>query len=110
MFGWSYIDIPSLETNIVIHKMSLNERSVHMKQKLRRTRLDMVLKVKDEIEYNGKLSKVPVMTYKGGSMDLAEVCSKLFIISALSIRETGDSEILKAAENVEAQDFSGGTE
>ena len=29
--------------------------------------------VKDNIEYYGKLSKVPVMTYKAGSMDLANV-------------------------------------
>jgi ribosomal protein L30E len=40
-----------------------------------------------------------MITYKGGSMDLAEVCNKLFIISALSIRETGDSDILKAIES-----------
>lgn len=55
-------------------------------------------KVKDEIEYNGKLSKVPVMIYRGDSMDLANVCGKMFIISALSVREAGDSEILKAVE------------
>jgi large subunit ribosomal protein L30e len=55
--------------------------------------------IKDEIEYYGKISKVPVITYKGGSMDLAEVCKKMFIISALSIRESGDSEILKLTEN-----------
>ncbi len=66
--------------------------------------------IKEDIEYYCKLSKIPVMMYKGASMDLAEVCSKLFIISALSIRETGDSDILKAAENVEPQDFVGGTE
>ena len=54
--------------------------------------------IKDEVEYYGKLSKVPVMTYKGDSMDLANICSKMFIISALSIREPGDSEILKAVE------------
>jgi large subunit ribosomal protein L30e len=54
--------------------------------------------MKDDIEYYGKISKVPVMTYKGVSMDLANICSKLFIISALSIREPGDSEILKAVE------------
>ncbi|HTY74863.1 MAG TPA: 50S ribosomal protein L30e [Candidatus Nanoarchaeia archaeon] len=54
--------------------------------------------IKDDIEYYGKISKVPVLTYKGASMDLANVCSKLFIISALSIREPGDSEILKAVE------------
>jgi large subunit ribosomal protein L30e len=55
-------------------------------------------KIKDEIEYNGKLSKVPVMSYRGDSMDLANVCGKMFIISALSVREAGDSEILKAVE------------
>jgi large subunit ribosomal protein L30e len=55
-------------------------------------------KIKDEIEYYGKLSKVPVMNYRGASMDLANVCGKMFIITALSIREPGDSEILKAVE------------
>jgi hypothetical protein len=43
-------------------------------------------------------------------MDLAMVCSKLFIISALSIRETGDSEILKVIENNEMQEYAGGNE
>ena len=60
--------------------------------------------IKSDIEYYCKLSKVPVVTYKGASMDLAEVCKKPFIISALTIRETGDSEILKAAETVETQE------
>ncbi len=54
--------------------------------------------IKEQIEYYGEISKVPVITYKGGSMDLAEVCGKLFIISAMSIRETGDSDILKINE------------
>jgi large subunit ribosomal protein L30e len=57
--------------------------------------------IKEQVEYYGKISKVPVITYKGASMDLAMVCNKLFIISALSIRETGDSEILKVIENNE---------
>jgi len=66
--------------------------------------------IKEEIEYYCKLSRVPVMAYKGASMDLAAVCNKLFIISALSIRETGDSEILKATDNTEAQESTGGNE
>jgi large subunit ribosomal protein L30e len=66
--------------------------------------------IKDDIEYYGKLSKVPVMAYKGASMDMAEVCNKPFIISALTIRETGDSEILKATENAELQKAEGGNE
>ena len=57
--------------------------------------------IKDEIEYNCKLSNVPVMMFKGASMDLATVCNKPFVISALSIRETGDSDILKATESGE---------
>ncbi len=51
--------------------------------------------IKEQIEHYGKISNVPIVSYKGGSMDLAEVSGKLFIISALSIREPGDSEILK---------------
>jgi large subunit ribosomal protein L30e len=66
--------------------------------------------IKDDIEYYGKISKVPVMTYKGASMDLAMVCNKPFIISALSIRETGDSEILKVIEGNEMQEYAGGNE
>jgi large subunit ribosomal protein L30e len=60
--------------------------------------------IKEQIEYYGKISKVPVMTYKGGSMDLAEVSSKPFIISALSIRESGDSDILKVIETEEVEE------
>jgi large subunit ribosomal protein L30e len=68
--------------------------------------------IKDEIEYYGKLSKIPVLAYKGASMDLANVCGKMFIISALSIREPGDSEILKAVEMqyYENETTVGGTE
>jgi large subunit ribosomal protein L30e len=66
--------------------------------------------IKEEIEYNCKLSNVPVMMFKGASMDLATVCNKPFIISALSIRETGDSEILKVTENTETPEYTGGNE
>jgi len=64
--------------------------------------------IKDQIEYYGKISKVPIMTYKGTSIDLAAVCNKLFVISALSIRETGDSVILKVIEDSEIQKSAGG--
>lgn len=64
--------------------------------------------IKDDVEYYGKISKIPVVTYKGTSMDLAEVSGKLFIISALSIRESGDSDILKLIETSEIQEVVGG--
>ncbi len=68
--------------------------------------------IKEQIEYYGKLSKVPVLNYKGTSMDLANVSGKMFIISAISIREPGDSEILKSVEMqyYENPDTVGGTE
>jgi large subunit ribosomal protein L30e len=68
--------------------------------------------IRNDVESYGKLSKVPVLNYRGASMDLANVCGKLFIISALSIREPGDSEILKAVEMeyYENPDTVGGTE
>ncbi len=59
--------------------------------------------IKEEIEYYSKLSKVPLMTYKGASMDLAALCSKLFIVSVLTIREPGDSEILRVTENIKTE-------
>jgi len=34
VFAWSYIDMPSLHTNIVVYKVPLNEESIHVKQKL----------------------------------------------------------------------------
>ncbi len=64
----------------------------------------------EDIEYYCRLSKVPLVTYKGSSMDLAAVCGKPFVISALSIREPGDSEILRLAESTEPEESSGGNE
>lgn len=63
--------------------------------------------IKEQVEYYGKISKVPIMTYKGTSIDLAAICNKLFIISAISIRETGDSEILKISENTKSKSKGG---
>jgi len=57
-----------------------------------------------DIEYYGKLSAVPVITHKGSSLDLAGVCGKHFVVSALSIREPGDSEILKLIETPEQEE------
>jgi large subunit ribosomal protein L30e len=66
--------------------------------------------IKTDIEYYAKISKVPTINYKGGSMDLAEVSGKLFIISALTVRESGDSDILKLIETSEIEEATGGNE
>jgi len=66
--------------------------------------------VRDDVERYSKLSKLPVFLYKGSSLDLAATCGKPFSISALSIREPGDSEILKLIETSESEESIGGDE
>ena len=46
VFVWSYTDMFGLDTCIIVHKVPLNEGSILVKQKIRRTRPDIVLKVK----------------------------------------------------------------
>ena len=52
----------------------------------------------EDIEYYCKLSDIPVVIYRGTSIDLGAVCGKPFMVSALTVREPGDSEILKLTE------------
>jgi len=52
----------------------------------------------EDIEYYCKLSNIPVIIYNGTSIDLGAVCGKPFMVSALTIREPGDSDILKLTE------------
>ena len=55
-------------------------------------------RIRTDIEYNCKISKIPVIVFKGESSDLGALCGKPFNISALSIKDPGDSNILKIAE------------
>jgi large subunit ribosomal protein L30e len=50
---------------------------------------------KKDIKQNCSLSNIPITIYPGTSLDLGRICGKLFRISALTIRDPGDSDILK---------------
>jgi large subunit ribosomal protein L30e len=50
------------------------------------------------ILHNARLSNLPVYIYSGSSMDLRAICEKPFPVAAVTIREPGDSEILKVVE------------
>ena len=65
--------------------------------------------VRDDVEHYCRLSDVPLFSYQGSCLDLAAVCGKPFIVSALSIREPGDSDVLKLVETSEAEDAGGGS-
>mgnify|MGYP001031569769 FL=1 len=54
--------------------------------------------IRGDIEYYCRLSDVPIVIYNGTSIDLGAVCGKPFMVSALTIREPGDSDILKLPE------------
>ncbi|HVP27458.1 MAG TPA: 50S ribosomal protein L30e [Candidatus Bathyarchaeia archaeon] len=64
----------------------------------------------ESLEYYCKLSNIPLITHKGTSLDLGGICGKPFAVSALSIREAGDSEILKLTETAEPEESAGGNE
>lgn len=49
-FAWSYQDMSGLDTNIVVHKLLLKPECPPVKQKLRRIRPDMSLKIKEEVQ------------------------------------------------------------
>ncbi|NWF86278.1 50S ribosomal protein L30e [Candidatus Bathyarchaeota archaeon] len=66
--------------------------------------------IREDIEYYANLSNVPLIIHKGSSLDLAALCGKPFSVSALSIREPGDSEILRLTEETAPEESSGGNE
>ncbi|UCB59691.1 MAG: 50S ribosomal protein L30e [Candidatus Bathyarchaeota archaeon] len=62
------------------------------------------------LEYYGQLSRVPIVTYKGNNSDLGIACGKRFAIAALTVKEAGDSDILRLAENPPAEAVGDETE
>lgn len=54
--------------------------------------------VRGDIERYCGLSNIPIIIYNGTSIDLGVACGKPFMVSALTIRNPGDSDILKLTE------------
>lgn len=50
VFAWSYQDMPGLDTDIVMHHLPLKQDCPPVKQKLGRTRSDMAIKIKEEVQ------------------------------------------------------------
>ena len=100
-------------------KVSFGANSAVQSAKTGRAKLIMLASncpqhTRESIEYYCRLSSVPSIIYKGSSLDLAAACGKPFSFSALTIREPGDSEILKLTESeepeLEDEEASGGNE
>ena len=54
---------------------------------------------RDNIVHDAEQSEIPVYVYQGNSLDLGALCEKPFPVASMVIREPGDSEVLKLAEN-----------
>ena len=50
VFAWSYQDMSGLDTDIVVHRLSLKEECMPVKEKLRRVKPGMLLKIKKEVK------------------------------------------------------------
>ena len=50
VFAWSYQDMPGLDTDIMVHRLPLREECAPVKQKLRRVKPEMLLKIKEEVK------------------------------------------------------------
>ena len=102
------IDInKAIATTVKTGKVSLGANNATKSAKLGRAKLILVASncprnVMDDITYYAGLSGVPVVIYKGSSIDLGVACGKPFMVSALIIREPGDSDILKLTEEAKA--------
>ena len=50
IFAWSYQDMPGLNTDIVVHRLPIRQDCKLVQQKLRRMRLNIMLKIRDEVK------------------------------------------------------------
>ncbi len=53
---------------------------------------------KMDLEHYSKLSNVPVVEFIGSSVELGVACGKPFPVSAMSVIDEGNSDILKAVQ------------
>jgi large subunit ribosomal protein L30e len=62
------------------------------------------VEIRSDIEYYSGLSGVNVVVYQGTSIDMGMACKRPFMVSALTIKEPGDSDILKLIEQPSAKE------
>ncbi|MCG3225331.1 MAG: 50S ribosomal protein L30e [Candidatus Heimdallarchaeota archaeon] len=52
--------------------------------------------IKEDVNHYATLSKIPILDFKGSSLDLGEICGRPHFVAVLTVYEIGDSDILKA--------------
>ena len=76
IFAWSYQDMPGLDPDIVQHKLPLKPECPPIKQKLRRMKLEVSLKIKDEVEKQFNAGFLAVAAYPQWVANVVPVSKK----------------------------------
>jgi len=63
IFAWSYEDMPSLDPKIVQHRLPLKPECHPIKQRLRRMKPEVSLKIKEEVEKQFNVGFLAVAQY-----------------------------------------------
>ena len=63
IFAWSYQDMPGLSPDIVQHRLPLNPGCSTVKQKLRRMKPEMSLKIKEEVKKQFDIGFLAIAQY-----------------------------------------------
>ena len=63
VFAWSYQNMPSLDIDIMVHRLPLREECAPVKQKLRRVKPEMLLKIKEEVKKQLDVGFLDVFKY-----------------------------------------------
>jgi hypothetical protein len=76
IFAWSYQDMPGLDTDIVVHKIPLKPKCKPVRQALRRMKLEVILKIKEEVEKQLKAGFLSTVTYSDWIANIVPVPKK----------------------------------
>jgi len=105
------IDIDkAIATTVKTGKVMLGANKAVESAKLGRAKLIVLASncprntMEDVMNYS-RFSNVPVVIYKGTSIDLGAACGKPFTVSALTVREPGDSDILRLSEQARREEL-----
>ena len=68
--------MPGLDTDIVVHRLPLREECMPVKQKLRKVKLEMLLKIKEEVKKQLDAGFLEVAKYPQWVADIVPVPKK----------------------------------
>ena len=90
----------SINSAVKSGKTALGLKTAIKEAKMRRAKAIVVASntlqsYKEDLLHYAKLSNIPILEYPGTSQDLGTICGRPHLVSALTIYDPGDSDILE---------------